>query len=474
MNRGRIGQGYFPAVRTALEEHPALGLVALGWLSLAVLALVLSGTFVVLVAAARTPLVEFLAGHAYLYVALVAHVTFALNIWLLSFVAALWVIVAARMGHALPVRPARLGLLSSWSGALLLAAVPLVGQGQPILADYVPTLIHPLFFLGYGAYFAGLGLSAVLFLFAMRRHTGPVPVEARALEVSAASYLLAVASYAAVVARGDAVDFASQVWGGGHLLQVGNGAALVGAWWIMLDAPPRWADRLVRTSFGSVAASLLAVGLYSFFAVSWDLLTPLFWAGLAVPLVTAWLVVAWTVLRQSVAGTIQRGSTGPLVFSLALFSLGGLIALTGMDNDTRVTAHYHGVVGAVTLIFMALTFRFCASLGIAGAWRRVARWQPAGYGMGLLLLVAGMFWAGSLGATRKTFELMPDHPALLAAGALIGLGAMVTLIAGGAFLLSVGPALLEALARRVSVQGAYTTRVRAGPAVVGNLSDGSA
>ena len=97
------------------------------------------------------------------------------------------------------------------------------------------------------------------------------------------------------------------------------------------------------------------------------------------------------------------------------------------------------------MMFMGLTYRIFSWLGVGIQWKRVFRLQPYVYGSGLLLLIAGMFWAGEVGATRKTFEAIPKDPALLAASALIGIGALTTVVGGGAFVLAAGRALLEEL-----------------------------
>ncbi len=109
-----------------------------------------------------------------------------------------------------------------------------------------------------------------------------------------------------------------------------------------------------------------------------------------------------------------------------------------------VPAHYHAVlVGGVTTAFMGLTYRLLAETGKI-AWPRLAAVQPWLYGVGMLLMIIGMNWAGSSGAPRKTFD-----PALGAAAArwvtpmnLMGLGGVVAVVGGAAFVLSALRSLL--------------------------------
>ena len=95
------------------------------------------------------------------------------------------------------------------------------------------------------------------------------------------------------------------------------------------------------------------------------------------------------------------------------------------------------VVGGVTIALMGLTYRVLAETGEI-AWPRLATVQPWLYGIGMLLVVIGMNWAGASGAPRKTFD-----PALGAAAArwvtpmnLMGLGGVVAVLGGAAFVVN--------------------------------------
>jgi hypothetical protein len=197
--------------------------------------------------------------------------------------------------------------------------------------------------------------------------------------------------------------------------------------------------------------------------VRWEEVADFFWAGTGLPVVVTWLVVVAGLLARGRGDSI-RSSGGPcLPFSLLLFAAGGLIALPGMGNDTRITAHYHGVVGAVTMIFMGQAYQLLPRLGLPLAWGGVARIQPYLYGGGLLLLVAGLYLAAEDGATRKTFEAI-SRGELTPASVLFGLGALATVAGGVAFVSSMGLSLLgepsTIPARRID--NALTARVPVG------------
>jgi hypothetical protein len=434
--------------------------VTLWLLRLAVTALLLSGVFVVLVAIGRTPLVEHLAGRGYLYTALVAHVVFALDVWLLSFSALLWIVGMARHG-APPGRLPWVGAVLATLGSILLAVVPLAGQGQPIMADYVPILVHPVFLVGLGLFFVGIALPAAALLAALGRLGWQAPLDVQALGIGAAAYLAALAAFVLAGARWGTVDHASLVWGGGHLLQVVNASALISLWLQSTPALGRHARALIRSNlFGAGALAIGAVLLVLLTTVTWEAAATVFWTATGLPVVVTWLLVVPVLLAR---GRTRAGwsGVGPfLPLSMLLFAAGGLIALPGMGNDTRITAHYHGVVGAVTMIFMGRAYQLLPVLGVELVWVRLARVQPFLYGGGLLLLVAGLYLAAEDGATRKTFEAI-SRGELSLASTLFGLGALATVAGGVAFVSGVGLSLIGSPSSPSAAQAEAVASARA-------------
>jgi heme/copper-type cytochrome/quinol oxidase subunit 1 len=80
-----------------------------------------------------------------------------------------------------------------------------------------------------------------------------------------------------------------------------------------------------------------------------------------------------------------------------------LLLGTLIDGQTTlVTAHYHGTIGAITLAFMAVSFRLLGTFGLASPAPGLVRLQLGFYGWGVLLMMAGLAGAGLMGAPRKT------------------------------------------------------------------------
>jgi heme/copper-type cytochrome/quinol oxidase subunit 1 len=124
--------------------------------------------------------------------------------------------------------------------------------------------------------------------------------------------------------------------------------------------------------------------------------------------------------------------------SMALFAIGGILGVVGFQQDTRVPAHYHGMVGAVTLAYMGLAPLLLDLCGRRVWSNRLARWQPYLYGVGLIGIMAGMHWAGGHGAPRKTFGFGWANTQALIAMNVMGLGSLLAILGGLAFVVNVG------------------------------------
>jgi heme/copper-type cytochrome/quinol oxidase subunit 1 len=201
----------------------------------------------------------------------------------------------------------------------------------------------------------------------------------------------------------------------------------------------------VRACVGGLLPFLLATAaLYLAYAPEALLTSPLvtigtFWGvGAAATPIGLMLAAAWR--RRGRWARLPWGSpvfSGPAL-SLALFAGGGVLGVVGFNQDTRVPAHYHGMVGAVTLAYMGLAPLLLEISGRRLWSPRVARWQPYLYGLGLVGIMVGMHWAGGHGAPRKTFGFTWANAPALVAMNLMGLGSLLAILGGLAFVLNVG------------------------------------
>ena len=126
-----------------------------------------------------------------------------------------------------------------------------------------------------------------------------------------------------------------------------------------------------------------------------------------------------------------------LLASIALFLLGCLVGAAIRGETTAVPAHYHGTVGAVTLVYMLWARAYLSDFGLVVRQNRLWRWQPMIYGLGISLMVIGLAWAGRLGVARKA----PHVETAVAGGmqhvamGLAGCGGLLATTGAGIFVL---------------------------------------
>lgn len=433
------------------------------WLALALGSLVVAGLFAILVAFARTPAVELLGTRADLFhLSLVSHVTFSFTVWFITFVSALWVYAAWRSNYRLAPGLSWSGWAVATAGSALMAIPAFTASGTPYLNDYIPVIDHPLFWAGLAGALAGVGLQAVAYLGAWwtgRAETGATePLEARALAVAALAMVLGLATLAITWARLDTgapvkLQLRALAWGAGHLFQFVHTTGMIAVWAIAAAvalgavlAPGRGRGPL------SAFVPFIVSGAVAYLLWSPEelltnrLVTWVTFSGLGGPTIPLALLALAAIVRARRRLPWSSPLFAGMAVCFALFLIGGVMGVLGFRQDTRVPAHYHGMVGAVTLAYMGLT---PALLELTGRrpWKpALTRLQPYLYGLGLLGIMIGMHWAGGRGAPRKTIGFgWADAQALIAMN-LMGLGSLLAIAGGLAFVVNMGLPLLRSSA----------------------------
>ncbi len=415
-----------------------------GWLLLAVGSLAVAGALALLLALSRTPYAQDWLPwpwETFFRKALVAHVVFAFVVWYLAMLGGL--AAAARPGS----RSSFSGLILAMIGAALLLVPTLANQGEPSLNNYVPVLVHPLFYAGLGFLAAGVAVPVLHLLL-----RPPAWGHSLAVGVGSAGvlYLLALICFglAWLGAPRDVSAVAydeTLFWGGGHLLQFVHTALLLTAWQVLGEQAFGLAP-LPPKAWNAVCALLVMAGLpgpllYAVHSLTEDELrqafTRLYWIGLPLPPVITGLAV----LRSLVKG--PRNWRSPaflgLFLSLVLFGLGGILGGFADGGDTRTPAHYHAVIGGVNLAFMALFFATLLPALLKPSDQKLLTRLPFWfYGCGQALFSVGMFVAGSAGVGRKVAgaEQGLDSLAKVCGMALTGVGGAVAVIGGVLFVWS--------------------------------------
>lgn len=434
------------------------------WLLLGLAALIASGVLSLLLVLSRTPgVANVLPVADFFHVALVAHVDLSVLVWFLAFAGVLW----SLNSRASTTGVASTGFALAAAGTAALALAPFLGQGRPVMANYIPVLDEPLFLGGLVVFAAGVALLVLRGMQASL-HVRPRLSGADALRfglnaslVSTAVALLAFGwSLAAVPPALDAKAYYELVfWGGGHVLQFTWTLLMLVAWLWLADAAGArvpLSPRVVTLLFGIGLASVFVTPLiylaYDVGSVEHHrLLTWLmrFGGGLAIPPIA--VAVVWALLRTRHASADARVASdarplrAALWSSIALFGAGGIIGFAINGSNVKIPAHYHGCIVGVTIALMGLAYLLLPALGFARPAARLATWQPYVYGGGQLLHITGLVWSGGYGVQRKVAgsEQVLRTTQEIAGMGLMGLGGLIA-IAGGILFVYV---MLQAIVR---------------------------
>jgi hypothetical protein len=417
-----------------------------GWLALAIGALLASGLFSILLVLSRAPYVKDIFPLAdFFRVALVVHVDLSVLVWFSAFAGLLWSL------HGAP----RLmwlgwtGLGGAAAGTAGMCLAPFVDRGLPLMANYIPVLDGPVF-LGALVLFALSCSLVVARALAVAPRVGTRPDGAAALRfginaaaVSAAVALIAFAwSYAAMPAGIERKSYFEVLfWGGGHVLQFTWTLLMFAAWLWLAEAigarnplSPRIAILLFAIALASVFATPLIYLAHDVVSVEhYRMQTRLMRIGGGLAIVPFAFSVLWGLATAPRTSSLTAPLKSALIWSLVLFGTGGLIGLAISGSNVKIPAHYHGSIVGVTLAFMGLVYYLLPRMGFGRPQGRLAALQPALYGGGQLLHIAGLLWSGGYGVQRKVAgsEQVLRSVEQIAGMGLMGLGGLLA-VAGGA------------------------------------------
>ncbi|MFU8831222.1 MAG: cbb3-type cytochrome c oxidase subunit I [Wenzhouxiangella sp.] len=426
------------------------------WLITAVAALLLSGLFVILIVASRTPWVQdLLPVQNFFHLAIVAHVDFSVLVWFAALGAMLWTLASKPSGAI----AAWAGLAIVIAGSVLLALGPF-SPGEAIMSNYIPVLDNTVFLAGLSVFGAGVMLSALRALF------NPLPVSTPQAAEGVMRFGVQSGVIAMVLSGGALLWslftmpgylFGPQFyevlfWGGGHVVQFAWVQLMLVAWlWLAC------AGGIRNPLSPRVTLYLLIAGITPAFLAIWGYLyfdvgspghrTFFIWlmaaaGGVAAGPIGLALTVAWLRTRFT-PDTQQRALRASLMFSILLFGFGGALGFLINESNTMVPAHYHGCIVAITLTFMALSLHLLPAFGFAPASKRLMLALPWVYGPGQMLHIIGLAFSGGHGVQRKTAGADQGLESLAQIGgmAVMGIGALIAIIGGILFLIAFGDAL---------------------------------
>lgn len=425
---------------------------ARGWFAFGIGSLVLAGLLSLLLVVGRLPFLGWLfTDPLFFRRALVVHVDLAIVVW---FQAGTLAYLAWAVGPRVPRRLTLAAVVLAGLGILGLLAGAVMPGAEPVLANYVPVVDHPVFIAGLVAWFAGSGLYFAGALAVSAEPSGALPDDALvALRASAAAHVIAlmtfVAAWRSTLTGLPAVGYYELVaWGGGHVMQAGNVALMLGLWLWLLR---RWSGQSVLSPAAArwlLAALVLPQAVMPFLA----------WGGTSRPAYSeiATQLMRWTIfpvvlivlglgMRHVALHWVRRVSGGGwrlvgLAGSALLTVLGFVLGAFIRGSSTLVPGHYHCAIGAVTLALMTAAYDFSreAAPRAPAPSARLIRWQLALFGGGQAVFGLGFALAGAFGLGRKQYGAEQHVRSL---GEYLGLGVMglggLVAVAGGLLFLAV-------------------------------------
>ncbi len=451
----------------------------------AVVFLAIGGLFGLLVALTRWPAVHFLPADLF-YLALTAHGADVLLFWIIFFEVAILYFASAVLLNSRLAAPkwAWFAFVLMLVGALTANVAVLQGESSVMFTSYVPMMAAPHFYLGLIVFAVGTLIAVFVFFGTLviarqeRTYEGSIPLVTFGAVTAAVIAVYTIASGAiiliptflwsvGIIPHIDSIMYKVVWWGMGHSSQQINVAAHVAVWYtiaaLVLGAKPL-SEKVSRTAFLLYIAFLQLASAHHLLvdpgiSSSWKVFNTSYAIYLA--------VLGSMIHGMSVPGAIEaaqrrRGFTqgafdwlrrapwgnpafSGMVLSVVMFGfLGGISGVVLgseqlnliMHNTLYVPGHFHAtVVAGTTLAFMAVAY-----LVVPLVFRKeimfpgMARWQPYLFGLGVMGISFFMMGAGTLGVSRRHWDMTFADAALKfeyppAAFLMMGLNGVSALLA---------------------------------------------
>jgi hypothetical protein len=459
-----------------------------GWIALPLIALGLAGLLALLLALARAPyvgpLLPWTSSESFRRL-LVVHVSFAFVVWYLGVLAAMTVVATAQSlnggGDDNELSPfsilvGRLAVYGAAVSFILLLIPALANWGVPAPNNYVPVLVHPLYYGGLALLAASVALPVLRLLLLLMRQPRP---EAGAFGVACAGVIFLIAlvcvgaAWLTMPANVGPEGTAEYLfWGGGHILQFANTALMLCGFYLVsrialgeTPLPPKWFGiAMLLLVAGAAAGPLLYVTYHGGDPSQRMVFTYLYWFALPIPAALVLLAVVRLLARR--ARDVWEGApeVKGMTAALLLFAYGGILGFFEGSVDTRTPAHYHAMLIAITLAFM--TMYFALFLPLAGRRTPRRRLRTAMYlllGVGQALHSTGLYIAGAEGVARKVAGAAQDLDSATKIGAMVteGVGGVIAVLGGIIFIVLAARLLLARPGRGVTASPLSSARAGA-------------
>ncbi len=429
------------------------------------------------------------------YQVLTAHGINALIFWIIFFEMAILHFASSTLLRCRLATPAWgwVGFVLMLIGAVMNNVAVFQGQSSVMMTSYVPMQAAPHFYLGLILFAVGALIQVFVFFGTLvvanqeKTYEGSVPLVTFGAITAAIIAVFTIASGAIIlvptflwsigyVSHIDAEMYRVIWWALGHSSQQINVAAHVSVWYLIAGVLFGARPMSEKVSRGAFLLYILFLQLASAHHILVDPGISSEWKIFNTSYAMYLAVLASMIHGLTVPGSIEvaqrsKGLTkgmfewlrkapwGNPVFSgmfISLLVFGFIGGITGVvmgteqinliiHNTIYVPAHFHATVAVgTTLAFMALTY-----LLIPVLFRRqiifpgLARWQPYLFGGGMTILILFLLGAGTLGVSRRHWDmdftgaaLGFEYPGMAYTLMAIGsIGGLLAILGGGAYLL---------------------------------------
>ncbi len=429
------------------------------------------------------------------YTALTSHGINALIFWIIFFEMAILYFASSTLLRCRLATPrwAWVGFALMVIGAVMNNLAVLSGKSSVMMTSYVPMQAQPHFYLGLILFAVGALIGCFVFLGTLviakeeKTYEGSIPLVTFGALTACIIAVFTIACGAIIliptflwsigyISHIDAEMYRVIWWGLGHSSQQINVAAHISLWYlivgILFGARPM-SEKVSRLAFLLYILFLQLASAHHILVdpgmgTEWKVFNTSYAMYLAV---LASMIHGLTVPGAMEVAQRRKGLTKGLfewlrkapwdnpVFSgffIALIVFGFLGGITGVvmgteqinliiHNTIYVPAHFHATVAVgTTLTFMALTYLLIPVLFRRKLFMpKLAQWQPYIFGGGMVLLVLFMLGAGTLGVSRRHWD-MGFTGALLSFEypgtaymmmAIAGIGGVLGVIGGASYLI---------------------------------------
>lgn len=376
------------------------------WIILALFCLFYSGAIALAITFAKLPVLStYLENIDIIRWSLVIHVNLATVVWFTAFPLGLIYKNISNKNQLINLSQL-IGLITSVIGVVLIISDLPSENVKIYMSNYVPVLDSYQFFVGMVLYLAGAGLSYVCApVFNNIKHNFQYSVGVLFFLFSLVTLLFSLADLYFKEKLFD-INFHENLWWGfGHLLQHASAAFCLVCWCFLLNSCGKNYKELDKHKFFSFVLLFIPIVFVPLIIIQSSELSSyrmhfkyLMQYGIFPGFIYFLYTHKHIIFNINLFKNEYRFKA--FNFSLLLMLLGFAFGSMIRGSDLRIPAHYHAVIGAVTLSFMVVCYDVFVQKKDSIKW--INRCINI-FTFGQILFSSSLFIAGVFGFERKTY-----------------------------------------------------------------------